>query len=327
MQSVEVNSNLSSLRAIMCGVPQGSILGPLLFIIYINDIVCVSSFMKLILFADDTNLLLNDTNLNNLIIKANTEIHKISEWLNINKLSLNIKKTHFILFHFRQKKITLDLKLKIDDCEIEQATFTKFLGVILQENLSWKNHISILSNKIYKNVGILRALQHKLPTSMMFKLYNTLVYPYLQYCNIAWASQQNIHTKDLFILQKKAIRVVCKARWNAHTTPLFRKLYTLKLDEINKFQTGCFMYKAMNNQLPSLFTDYFILNKNVHHYFTHQSQNIHQPVLNTSLRKFSIKFFGSSLWNSLPAFLKTLPSVYSFKNTYKNVLLSFYSDI
>jgi hypothetical protein len=208
-----------------------------------NDIVHVSSVMKIILFADDTNLLLNSTNLNDLIATANTEIQKISDRLKINKLSLNIKKTHFILFHFRQKKITLDFKLKIDNSEVEQATYTKFLGVVLQENLSWKNHISILSNRIHKNVGVLRALKHKLPTNILFKLYNTLVYPYLQYCNIAWASQQNIHIKNLFILQKKAIRVVCKAHWNAHTTPLFRKLGTLKLDDINKLQTGCFMYK------------------------------------------------------------------------------------
>ena len=134
MQSVEVNCNMSSLRAITCGIPQGSILGPLLFVIYMNDIVHVSSVMKIILFADDTNLLLNSTNLNDLIATANTEIQKISDWLKINKLSLNIKKTHFILFHFRQKKITLDFKIKIDNSEVEQATFTKFLGVVLQEN-------------------------------------------------------------------------------------------------------------------------------------------------------------------------------------------------
>ena len=117
-----------------------------------NDNIHVSSVMKIILFADDTNLLLNSTNLNDLIATANTEIQKISDWLKINKLSLNIKKSHFILFHFRQKKITLDFKLKIDNSEVEQATFTKFLGVGLQENLCWKNHISILSNRIHKNV-------------------------------------------------------------------------------------------------------------------------------------------------------------------------------
>ena len=132
------------------------------------------------------------------------------------------------------------------------------------------------------------------------------------------------YIKNLFILQKKSIRVVCKAHWNAHTTPLFRKLGTLKLDDKNKLQTGCFMYTAMNNQLPSLFSDYFIINKNIHHYFTRQSHNIHQFALNTSLRKLSIKNFGSSLWNSLPILLKTTPSMPSFKHTYKKILISNY---
>ena len=98
-QCVEIDGNTSTLKSITCGVPQGSILGPLLFLIYINDIVHVSPLMKFILFADDTNLLLHDKNLPNLILKANTEIQKISDWLKVNKLSLNIKNSlHIISF-------------------------------------------------------------------------------------------------------------------------------------------------------------------------------------------------------------------------------------
>jgi len=325
MQSVEINGNVSSMRTITCGVPQGSILGPLLFIIYINDIVRVSSLMEFILFADDTNLLFHDTDLQNLINKANIEVQKISDWLKINKLSLNIKKTHFILFHFRQRKVNVKLDLKIDNYALERVSNTKFLGVIIQENLNWSNHIKTLQNKIYKNLGILRALQHKLPVSILFTLYNTLVYPYLQYCNIAWASQPSQLIENIFILQKKTLRVVCKTHWNAHTTPLFITLKTLKISDINKLQTGCFMYKAMNNQLPSSFTRYFSLNATVHTYFTRQSQNIHALGINTALRKYSIKFFGSSLWNSLPAFIKTKSSIQSFKTAYKQFLLLSYN--
>jgi len=323
-QLVEIDGNPSSLRKITCGVPQGSILGPLLFILYVNDIVRVSSIMKCILFADDTNLLLNDTNLNNLIKNANIEIQKISDWLKINKLSLNIKKTHFILFHFHQRKLIQNLSIRIDDCELERVSHTKFLGIILHENLSWKKHVSVLANKINKNIGILKVLQSKLPISALFMLYNTLIYPYLQYCNIAWASKVTTHIDSLNILQRKALRVVCKANWQAHSTPLFYSLHTLKLSDINKLQTGCFMYNAINNLLPSLFSGYFTLNINVHHYFTRQSKNIHQTSIRTSLRKFNIKNFGTSLWNSLPIMLKNKPSIHSFKAAYKQFLLSSY---
>ena len=157
-------------------------------------------------------------------------------------------------------------------------------------------------------------------------LYNTLIYPYLQYCNIAWASQQSIHIQHLFILQKNALRIVSKSRWNAHTTPLFRNLSTLKLVDINKLQTGIFMHRAINHQLPSLFTSYFISNTNIHNYFTRQCHNLQYPGLRTNLRKYSIKFFGSYLWNSLPIHLKTIIPTASFKKAYKQYLLSYYIE-
>ena len=129
--------------------------------------------------------------------------------------------------------------MKIDNLPVERVPSTKFLGVILQENLSWKNHISTLANKITKSTGVLRALQHKLPINILYMLFNTLIYPYLQYCNIAWASQYNTSVERIFILQKKALRNVCKKPWGAHTQQLFKLLHTLKLTDINRHQTCC----------------------------------------------------------------------------------------
>jgi len=202
-QTVEINSSRSHIIPVTCGVPQGSILGPLLFILYINDIVKASLLFKFILFADDTNLLLSNKNIQDLMRVANQEIQKISDWLKVNKLSLNIKKTHFVLFHFRQKYIPNNLCLKIDNSVIEKVSYTKFLGIVLHENLTWQTHIQTLERKISKNAGILKALQSKVPIYVLHHLYNALIYPYLQYCNIAWASQQSVHTKRLFILQKR----------------------------------------------------------------------------------------------------------------------------
>ena len=227
-------------------------------------------------------------------------------------------------FTFDRKKILENISIKIDNVEIEQVTSTKFLGVILQENLGWNDHITAIATKINKHIGVLRALQHKLPTSILFTLYNTLIYPYLQYCNIAWAPQQSNYIDKLFILQKKALRVVCKTQWDAHTTPLFKSLNTLKIQDVTKLQTGCFMYKAMNNQLPPLFADYFTLNCNIHNYFTRQSEKIHTFAIKTSVRKYSIKYFGSCLWNSLPTYIAAKPSIFSFKKAYKNHLMSAY---
>jgi len=324
-QTVEIDDSQSSIMPVTCGVPQGSILGPLLFLLYINDIVNSSLIFKFILFADDTNLLLSNENIDELIKTANSEIQKISDWLKVNKLSLNIKKTHFMLFHYRQKYIPNNICLKIDNQLVEKVSYTQFLGIVLHENLTWQTHILTIERKISKNMGILKALQIKVPRNVLYHLYNTLIYPYLQYCNIAWASQESVHTKRLFVLQKKAIRIVCHAKWNAPSSPLFKQLHTLKFHDINKLQTGCLMYKLMNGILPDLFNFNFTLNNQVHNYNTRQSKNIHEVGCKCSTRKNTIRYIGTSLWNSLPPLLKTKPSISCFRATYKNILQSTYS--
>ena len=135
-----------------------------------------------------------------------------------------------------------------------------------------------------------------------------------------------IHHTDSRVIctAKKALRIVCKKPWDAHTQPLFKLLHTLKLNDINKHQTSCFMYKAINNQLPQFFKGYFKLNKDVHHYSTRQSQHVHLTNIRTTKRKFTIKNHGPSLWNSLPDFLKDKPSFHTFKYSYKEFILSQY---
>ena len=185
-----------------CDVPQGSVLGPLLFIIYINDIVNTSSVLNYVLFADDTNLFSSHTNLDTLINILNKELDKVSNRLKVNKLSLNIKKTHFILFHNKQKLINNKININMDNSEIEQVFSTKFLGVIINENLTWSDHTCVLLNKTSKNLGVIRKLSKTLPLDILHSLYNTLIDPYLQYCNIAWATCSTSSVDKLFRMQK-----------------------------------------------------------------------------------------------------------------------------
>ena len=127
------------------------------------------------------------------------------DWLKINKLSLNVKKTHFIIFHNRQKKIDIVPKINIDKNQIDQVRSTKCLGVLINENLTWSDNISAVLNKTSNNLGIIRKLSKTLPSDILLTLYNTLIAPYLDYCNIAWSSRDTIKFKKLCRVQKKSI--------------------------------------------------------------------------------------------------------------------------
>ena len=182
-QFVEFNGASSSSEFISCGVPQGSILGPLLFLLYINDMSKVSDLVEFILFADDTNIFCAEKDLYSLSIMLNNELHKISTWLKANILSINVDKTKFMIFKTRSKQLPHNFELHFDNHLVNQTGQLRFLGVILDEKLSWKPHISYITNKISKSIGIIRKSSFYLSKSSWQSLYYAMVYPYLYYCN------------------------------------------------------------------------------------------------------------------------------------------------
>ena len=155
---------------IVCCIPQGSIVGPLLFIIYINDLPNASNLLKTFLFADDTSLFYSHKDPNQLIRVMNCELSKISEWLKVNKLSLNVAKTNYILFRPRQKPITVSDTITLDNIAVQQVEVTKFLGVLLDQHLSWKYHINHDAKKVSKTIGIISKAPFFLSSKSLLSL-------------------------------------------------------------------------------------------------------------------------------------------------------------
>ena len=179
IQSTQIGPDISNKQPMICGVSQGSVLGPFLFLLYVNDIYRSSAKLSLAfyLFADDTNLLYADKNLRTLELVVNSELHKVYEWLTANKLTLNIKKSNFIIFHPYQKKIDYQVNLRIFDNDSqtflpsEQKSYVKYLGVLIDSNLSWKYHIGHITSNISETVGIIARLRYYVPTSVLLRIY------------------------------------------------------------------------------------------------------------------------------------------------------------
>ena len=190
-QYVDSDGISSSIRVIETGVPQGSILGPLLFIIYMNDIYTVSDNLNFILYADDTTLSSPmcsfssgcDGDVERVSILINLELNKIADWLAVNKLSLNVQKTKLMIFHYRQRILTENdiPRLMINNAIIERVTEFNFLGLTVNEYMNWNSHTQKIANKISRTLGVINRLKRYLPSSAMKLMYDSLILSHLQF--------------------------------------------------------------------------------------------------------------------------------------------------
>ena len=323
-QFVSYNSNDSSYLPIRCGVPQGSILGPLLFIIYINDLCNVSDVLKFFLFADDTNIFYSDKSVERVESIINENLKLLAKWFQINKLSLNLSKTKFIVFKGKQNLQDINLNLKVNNSGIDRVRETTFLGVIIDENLTWQSHISHLECKIAKNIGVIYRVKNILERDNLYILYCALVLPYLYYCSVVWGLNYKSRLYNLTKLQKKVIRIVDGAEFAEHTSPIFLKFKTLKLGDIIMISTCMIMYRVSIGDVPSKITNMFSINSIVHNHNTRQQTNLHIGFARTKLRSNTLRVKGAQIWNDLPEFVKNKATLFSFKKSVKYYLIASY---
>ena len=293
----------SSLLPLNTGVPQGSVLGPLLFLLYINDIWKFSNDCHTLLYADDTTAVfpLSSYNIENGISQINHEIDKLYTWLVSNKLTLNVSKTRYMVFHYVQKKIDFNTfpEVKINNLAVQRCSNFDFLGLVVNENLSWQPHISKISTKISRAVGTLKRLQNTFPTYTLQTLYNSLISPHLNYCVCAWGYR----APRVVNLQKKAIRIINRAKFNAHTEPLFKANKMLKFPDIFKLKILKFFHRYINQNVPAYFTTIFDPVLNEHSYFTWSGNHFLPQTPRHSSSSFALRYFAPTIITSTPALI------------------------
>ena len=304
-------------------------MGPLLFILYVNDITNTSNVLEFILFADDTTILYSHPNIDNQINCINEELKEVSNWFKANKLSVSASKTNYMILgtpHMVSNINELDENVILDSTALERVSHTKFLGVLIDDCLTWKNHIDCVSKTISRNIGVMNKLKHFVPTRVLHTLYCTLVLPYLNYGKLIWGDTCKSYLNKLIKLQKWAItcRTISNSHYRSHTGPIFYNYNVLTVTDMYTLELGTFMYRYSINVLPSSFTNYFTKRSDIHNYLTRHGNNLNLTKNKKTFPDHSVRTSGPRLWNASENSLKTLKSVKHFHKHFKKKLISNY---
>ena len=308
VQYCNINGCTSDFRKTSFGVPQGSILGPLLFLIYMNDLPNSVEIANITMFADDTSLSRSFKSIGELDMELLPVFTNICEWLKANKVNLNTVKTEFMIIGTSKRVGHLDIAP-------ETTPYALFVNDASIKHV-WKHHINYISQKIKCNVSILNCMSKVLPTESLCMLYKTLTEPHLRYFSIIWRNFGEIVKDKLKALQNRVARIITRTPFEvANHFALLKHLKWLDVRNIIKLDMGIPMYETMNQLVPGQISEMFICLSTQYSYQTRSmvNGNLFIPANHLMTEQRSLRYAVSKLWNEIPYEIRNANSLNSFK--------------
>ena len=269
-QFVSINGVDSDLKPMNFGVPQGSVLGPLLFLIYINDLHSTIKYSTTRHFADDTNLLIKNKSLKQLKKQLNFDLCYLTSWLKANKISLNASKTEILIFRNPRKPINYNLKIKLDGKRLYPSKCVKYLGILIDPHLNWSYHVKTLAPKLSRAIGMLAKIRH-FTVENLRNIYFGIFSSLLNYAAQIWGQRPNKHIKRIMKLQDRAIRIINFANYREPTSKLYQKSEILKFKDNITLNNYIYAHDSLHRHLPTALLDKFVYLDDSHHHFTRNS--------------------------------------------------------
>ncbi|MEW8546816.1 MAG: reverse transcriptase family protein [Candidatus Thiodiazotropha sp.] len=318
-QQVTINNCKSNFQSISCGVPQGSILGPLLFLLFINDLPLYTRKVHTDLYADDTTLYDIQDSMEQIENNLQAALNNLHVWCKENGMSLNSSKTKVMLVTSTQKRqrlVSNSLDLKFNNDPLNNISNDKILGVFVDNNLAWTDHTKHLAKKIASSIWLLSKIKRYLSKVHRVQFYKSYIQPHIDFCNIVWASSSESNKLKIFKLQKRACKVILDYKVD-DLSEAMKSLKIMSVFDRLYLRKAKFMFKVYNNDAPSYISENFTLRSNVN-----TSINLRSlatgcfipPKPRTEYFKHSMRYSGCLVWNNLPEEVKNAPTIDTFHN-------------